>query len=134
MAVTDLGRTPLDFRAIHIATALTEVAVDLPLGCRGVMIKSRQTGNSRHVRISSIKGEVSKPSSDNTARYWSTDGNANIANPLSIMGFRVMQEDAQDAKGNPKPEQAAGVILQQRIYVTAEVDATTIEMMIMPGF
>ena len=134
MAVTDLGRTPLDFRAIHIATALTEVAVDLPVGCRGIMIKSRQTANNRHVRFSSIKGEVSKPSSDSTARYWSTDGSNNTSNPLSIMGFRVMSADATDGRGDPKPEQPAGTVLQQRVYVTAEVDNTTIEMVIMPGF
>ena len=94
--LSDLGRGPIDFQVFHVATALDEMAIDLPVGTRGIMVKSRQTGNNRHIRISSIKGEVSKVSTDNTARYWSTDGNNNVANPFSLTGFRIMSADAHD--------------------------------------
>ena len=56
----DLGRGPLDFRAIEIVTALDEVAVDLPLGSRGFRIKIREGVVTTHVHFSNIKGEVAK--------------------------------------------------------------------------
>ena len=132
--LSDLGRGPIDFQVFHVETALTEMAIDLPVGTRGVIVKSRQTGNNRHIRISSIKGEVSKAASDNTARYFSTDGNANVASVFSLTGFRVMSADAHDAEGNPKPAQAAGTMLEQRLYLTSEQASTTIEVILIPGF
>ena len=130
--LTDLGRGPLEFRAIEIATALTEAVVDLPQGSRGFFIKSRQVGAARKIRISNVKGAVS--SSDDDAKYWTLDSSGTRAEVGMFVGLRIMSADAEDGQGNAISAQPADTVLEQRLYVTAEVDDTTIEIVIMPGF
>ena len=126
----ELGRGPLEFRAISIATALAEVAVDLPQGSRGFRIRSRQGG--RKIRISTVKGQVS--SSDTDAKYWTLDGSSDTSVIGEFIGLRVMSADAEDEQGKTLAAQPAGTVLEQRLYVTAETDATVIEIVIIPGF
>jgi hypothetical protein len=130
----ELGRGPLIFRLLHIETNFQEKHFDLGIGSRGFRVQVRDAINNSEavLRISNIKGEVSKNSNaDPKPLYWTVYPGTHFE---GFLGLRVMVEDA------PKPDSAGnavdvldGVQGEQRWYVTSAADNTEIEIIEVPG-
>ena len=128
----ELGRGPVDFQALRIDTALEEKFIDVPLGSRGIIVSYRGKANNGRIRLSSIKGEVSKTSTAaETARFLTIRG----TDTLTISGLRLMSADAEhEGKPIADTEVEAGTMLEQRLYLTTEAANQTIEIAIIPGY
>ena len=73
MFTTELGRGPLEFSVITVATALEEKHFDLSIGSRGFRLQVRPTSGVTEavLRVSNIKGEVSKQiTADPKPKFW----------------------------------------------------------------
>ena len=130
--IMELGRGPLDFRVIEVATALEEKILDLPLGARGFRLQDR--AGTAALRISQIKGEVSKATTaDPKPRFWTIPSGEHYD---GILGIRVMTPDAEAELGEPLEDAkvAAGAVLEQRYYITSDTSGTDIELFIVMGF
>ena len=83
----EMGRTPLEFRTFTSTADFEEQAFDLPVGARGFRLRVHSGNNNKEIRLSNIKGEVTKEN----GVYWSIEG----AEIFDCFGdFRVMSEDA----------------------------------------
>lgn len=120
----DFGRGPFIYNQITITTANDEEFVDLPRGCRMVMIQAT-TANTA-VKISNKKGEVGKTSGE----FWTIQANS----VFKLDGFRIMEADAmRDGKVIPNADVENGDVLEQRLYLSANTNNTVIEVLIIPA-
>ena len=126
----ELGRGPVEFNIITVATALDEKFLDLEIGARGFRLQDRVSAAA--LRVSSIKGEVKKAiTADPKPKFWTIPAGTHFE---SILGIRVMQEDAMHGGESIDYDDVKdGVMLEQRWYFTSEADDTDIELIIIPG-
>lgn len=135
MALMELGTEVEFLDIITVGTALEEKYFDLSVGDRGFGIQLRPTAtiSAAVLRLSNIKGEVSKPLTANPKpKFWTIPASTVFE---GIMGIRLMEADVESRidVAIPYEDIKDGTRTLQRWYVTSETANAEIEIMKIVG-